>query len=133
MMRPGEVIRERRLALKLSERELARLAKVAQSDLSRVERGEIRPSPALAAKVCEVLGIRLPEVFADDHGAADDDAPAEDMVQQLRAILIRGHWPPLAREGLINLARATQPAQSPRRDDELGFVNAKKLILQGVS
>lgn len=128
-MRAGAVIRERRVALKLSERELARLAKVAQSDLSRVERGEMRPSPALAAKVCEVLGLRLPELFADDQAAADAEVPAEDPVQQLRAILIRGQWPPLAREGLINLARATQPARSEHGGDGQGRIIVKKSLL----
>lgn len=127
-MRAGEIIRARRLALKLTERELARLARVSQSDLSRAERGEIRPSPALAAKVCEVLGLRLPEVFADDQAAADQEVPAEDPVQQLRAILIRGQWPPLAREGLINLARATRPATAREPGDDHGGFIAKKSL-----
>jgi transcriptional regulator with XRE-family HTH domain len=131
-MAPGEQIRQQREVLGLSLRELAKLAAVNHGDLSRVERGEMPVSARLGAQVCRVLGLRLADVY-DLGGGQTEEAPAEDMVQQIRAILIRGRWPPLAREGLINLARATQPAQSARRDDELGFVNAKKLILQGVS
>ncbi len=124
-MHAGETIRQQRVALGLSLRELAKLAAVAHSDLSRVETGQMPPSPALAAKVCRVLGLKVADLYAD---AGEDGAepPAEDVVQQMRALLIRGRWPPLAREGLISLARATRPGED-------GSVNANGRILLGVS
>lgn len=100
------------------------MAAVNSGDLSRVETGQIEPSAKVAAQVCHVLGLRVADVYTDG-GEGTEEPPAEDMVQQIRAILIRGRWPPLAREGLINLARATRPGEDGRD-------NAKTLILQGV-
>lgn len=125
-MGAGEIIRREREALGVSLRELARLAGVNHGDLSRVERGETAPSARLAAQVCRVLGLRLADVYA---GLEDGAEPAaEDMVAQIRAILIRGRWPPLAREGLVNLARATRPAAYTDVDAHL---NANTRILVG--
>ena len=126
-MRAGDRIRQRRKELGLSLRELAKLAAVNHGDLSRVETGQMEPSAKLAAQVCHALGLPLAELYAMESGEGEVP-PAEDMIQQIRAILIRGRWPPLAREGLINLAKATRPGDSP--DD--GFFYAKKQILAGV-
>lgn len=122
-MRAGDIIRQRRKSLGLSLRDLAKLAAVNHGDLSRVETGQIPPSPKLAAQVCHALGLKLADVYTADESATDEP-PAEDVIQQMRAILIRGRWPPLAREGLINLAKATRPGED-------GSVNAKSLFLQG--
>ncbi len=125
-MRAGDLIRERRLSLNLSIREVARLAGVNHSDLSRVETGQMRPSAKLSAQVCEVLGLKLTDLYGLEDEAAE--APAEDMVQQIRAILIRGHWPPQIRDSVVGIVRATKPAQV----DSLGHDNAKNLLLVGV-
>lgn len=109
-MSAGDVIRARRKELGLSERELARLAQVNQGHLSRVETGQVPLTAGLAAQIARVLGLKLTELLEADSGDGAEP-PAEDMVQQLRAILIRGRWPPLAREGLINLAKATRPGE----------------------
>jgi transcriptional regulator with XRE-family HTH domain len=122
----GELIRQRRKELGLSGHELARLAHVNQGHLSRVETGQVPLSTALAAQVARVLGLKLTELLEADQDAGEE-APAEDLVQQIRAILIRGRWSPVAREGLINLAKATRPTNSS--DD--GFVNANNVILTG--
>ncbi len=124
-MRAGDLIRERRLSLNLSIREVARLAGVNHSDLSRVETGQMRPSAKLSAQVCEVLGLKLTDLYGLEDEAAE--APAEDMVQQIRAILIRGHWPPQIRDSVVGIVRATKPAQV----DSLGHDNAKNLLLVG--
>lgn len=127
-MGAGDIIRQQRETLGLSLRELARLARVNNSDLSRVERGEMPPSAKLAAQVCHVLGLKLAEVYGLE-GDATEEPPGEDMVQQIRAILIRGRWPPLAREGLVNLAKATRPASTGNiPGDDLHF-NANKLFV----
>src|SRR4051812_30580639 len=97
-VRAGDIIRQRRRDLGISLRELARLAHVNNSDLSRVETGQMPPSATLAAQVCRVLGLRLAEVYSASDGATEEP-PAEDMVQQIRAILIRGRWPPMVRDG----------------------------------
>ncbi len=118
-MHAGDTIRQQRQALGLSLRELGKLAAVAHSDLSRVETGQMPPSPALAAKVCRVLGLKVADLYAD-AGEDGTEPPAEDMVQQIRAILIRGRWPPLARDqeqghavvaepALLGLVEATEP------------------------
>jgi len=116
----GEVIRQRRQELGLSLREAARLAGVNHGDLSRVETGQMPPSAKLAAQVCHVLGLKLADVYADVE-VTGDEPPAEDMVAQIRAILVRGRWPPLAREGIVNIVRATDPGE--------GRYNAKYRLL----
>jgi transcriptional regulator with XRE-family HTH domain len=132
IVRAGDIIRERREELGLSGRELAKLAHVNHGDLSRVETGQKPPSATLAAQVCRVLGLKLADVYEAEDGTGDD-APAEDMVQEIRAILIRGRWPPLAREGLINLARATKPGEPRDPADKDGFFYANKRLITQVS
>lgn len=125
-MHAGDIIRQRRKELGLSGRELAKLARVNQGDLSRVETGQMPPSATLAAQVCRVLGLRLAEVYSAADGATEEP-PAEDMVQQIRAILIRGRWPPMVRDGVVTIVRATRPAGSGGD----GSVNANIGILTG--
>ncbi len=126
-MAAGDVIRARRKELGLSGHELARLASVNQGHLSRVETGQVPLTAGLAAQIARVLGLRLTELLEADQ-VDGEEPPAEDMIQQIRAILIRGRWPPVAREGLINLARATRPGEASGDDR---FI-AKNLLLVGV-
>lgn len=121
-MQAGDIIRSRRRELGLSLRELAKLAAVNSSDLSRVETGQIPPSARLAASVCHALGLKLSDVYMEGTDATAEP-PAEDMVQQIRAILIRGRWPPQVRDGVIGIIRGTRP-------DDDGSVNAKKLFVK---
>lgn len=127
-MRAGELIRQRRKELGLSGHELARLAHVNQGHLSRVETGQVPLSAGLAAQVCHVLGLKLADVYTAEETAAEEP-PAEDMVQQIRAILIRGRWPPQVRDGVVNIVRATRPGEP----SDLARDNAKNHILAGVS
>jgi transcriptional regulator with XRE-family HTH domain len=120
----GEVIRQRRKELGLSERELARLAHVNQGHLSRVETGQVTLTAPLAAQVARVLGLRLAELLEADQPDGDEP-PAEDTVQQIRAALIRGRWPPQIRDSVVGILRATRPGGD-------GSVNAKSRILLGV-
>ncbi len=124
-MAAGDVIRQRRVELGLSERELARLAHVNQGHLSRVETGQVPLTPSLAAQVARALGLRLVELLEADQPDGEEP-PAEDMVAQIRASLIRGRWPPRIRDGVVNIVQATRPGED-------GSFNANGRILLGVS
>ena len=126
-MGAGEIIRQRREELGLSGHELAKLAGVNQGQLSRVETGQLRASAAFCAHVCRALGLNPLELYEGGDGAPVEP-PAEDLVTEIRALLIRGRWPPLAREGIVSILRATRPAHTDGEDR----INAKKRILIGV-
>ena len=55
----GVAVRELRLALGLSQREVARRAGVAAATISRLESGEVMPAVDSLARISEVLGARL--------------------------------------------------------------------------
>jgi transcriptional regulator with XRE-family HTH domain len=57
----GQVIKERRIKLGLSQRQLAERALVSQAEISKIERGNT-PSQQLLGRICEVLGLDLKEV-----------------------------------------------------------------------
>lgn len=56
MQHTGPVIREARKAQKLSQRALARLSEVDHSTISRIENGEMDPSPRVVKAITEALG-----------------------------------------------------------------------------
>ena len=55
----GEIIRNRRKELKITQPHLAELAKVSTNTLYKVERGQGNPSLDVLNKLAEVLGLEL--------------------------------------------------------------------------
>lgn len=61
--RIGTAIRTSRAIRRLSQTELADLANVNQTYLSKIEGGQTKVSVALLCDICEALGLRLSELF----------------------------------------------------------------------
>lgn len=75
-IRLGAFLRERREALGLSSREIARRTGINDATLSRLERGEFAaPRPDKLSKVAEALGIPLADVFALADYVVPEDLP----------------------------------------------------------
>src|SRR3712207_8354678 len=73
----GPLIRERREAQGLSQADLAAQTGLAQTYISRIERGAVpRPRPATLQKLAQALGVRLPELY-QSAGGAGGAAPAD--------------------------------------------------------
>ncbi|UNB54463.1 cupin domain-containing protein [Mycolicibacterium sp. YH-1] len=63
----GARIREFRLARNLTLRELASRAATSPGFLSQLERGQVNASVGTLRRLCEELGITLPDLFTDHH------------------------------------------------------------------
>ena len=63
----GARIREFRLARKLTLRELASRAATSAGFLSQLERGQVNASVGTLRRLCEELGVTLPDLFTDHH------------------------------------------------------------------
>lgn len=55
----GKVIKERRLSLSITQRELAALAGIGINTLTKIERGEANPSLAVIDKIFNTLGLEV--------------------------------------------------------------------------
>jgi y4mF family transcriptional regulator len=58
-MRIGEVIRKRRKNLKITQPDLADLAKISVNTLYKIERGEGNPTLDVLEKITDVLGLEI--------------------------------------------------------------------------
>lgn len=63
----GARIREFRQARKLTLRELATRAATSAGFLSQLERGQVNASVGTLRRLCEELGVTLPDLFTDHH------------------------------------------------------------------
>jgi transcriptional regulator with XRE-family HTH domain len=63
----GARIREFRQARKLTLRELATRAATSPGFLSQLERGQVNASVGTLRRLCEELGVTLPDLFTDHH------------------------------------------------------------------
>src|SRR4029077_19501903 len=63
----GAPIREFRLASNLSLPELASRARTSPGFLSQLERGQVNASVGTLRRLCEELGVTLPDLFTDHH------------------------------------------------------------------
>lgn len=59
-------IREARLALKLSQEELAKKIGVSRQTINMIECGNYNPTIALCLKICKILEKSLDELFWED-------------------------------------------------------------------
>jgi transcriptional regulator with XRE-family HTH domain len=55
----GEIIKLRRKALKITQPNLAQLAKVATNTLYKIERGQANPTIDILEKITDVLGLQV--------------------------------------------------------------------------
>lgn len=65
-MEIGERIKKIREARGLSQKEIATMIKMDQSQYSKLEKDKTDPSVSTLAKVAKALGIQLSELFAND-------------------------------------------------------------------
>ena len=63
----GKVIKERRLSLSITQRELAALAGIVINTLTKIERGEANPSLAVIDKIFNTLGLEVEIKIKDAH------------------------------------------------------------------
>lgn len=59
LTKEGQLLRNRRVARNLEQKELAAMAKTAQSQISRIERGQVRPSIKTLEKLFSAMGDEL--------------------------------------------------------------------------
>lgn len=71
----GKRVRDRRQALAMSQERLAELVDVRQASISRVERGDQRPSDDLKWRLAGALGCTIDDLFPNP--AARPPFPAE--------------------------------------------------------
>lgn len=55
----GKAIKERRKALKITQPDLADLARISVNTLYKIERGEANPTIDILEKIVEVLGLQI--------------------------------------------------------------------------
>lgn len=67
MNKVGKVIKERRLSLSITQRELAALAGIGINTLTKIERGEANPSLAVIDKIFNTLGLEVEIKIKDAH------------------------------------------------------------------
>lgn len=58
-VRVGEAIRKRRKSLKITQPDLADLAKISVNTLYKIERGEGNPTLDVLEKIADVLGLEI--------------------------------------------------------------------------
>jgi transcriptional regulator with XRE-family HTH domain len=67
----GKSIKLRRKALKITQPDLAQLAKVATNTLYKIERGQANPTLDIIEKITDVLGMEMKlEVKKNNHKSA---------------------------------------------------------------
>ncbi len=59
----GEIIKQRRMAMPMTLRELATISEVSASHLGRIERGERLPSAHILQKIAQPLGFKQNRLF----------------------------------------------------------------------
>jgi transcriptional regulator with XRE-family HTH domain len=55
----GKIIKSRRKALKITQPDLAELAKISVNTLYKIERGQANPTINLLEKIAEVIGLEI--------------------------------------------------------------------------
>ena len=60
----GRILKQRRVMLPLTLREVAAIARISSSHLGRIERGERFPSALILRKIAEPLGFEESELFS---------------------------------------------------------------------
>ena len=122
--RLGAFLRDRRVELKLSIREVARTAHVENSTILRLERGEYAaPSANKLARIAEVLTLNLADVFAMAGYVVPSSLPNFPNYLRLR-------YPELTEEAIAKLDREFEITIAPLRSEHPVEAEARRLIEQ---
>ena len=83
-MNPGEYVKRRRMERGLSQRQLAAMSGVSNSEISRIEAGERQnPSPAVLRAIAKALAVPYEEILAEagylDAGTAEAPQTSEQL------------------------------------------------------
>lgn len=71
LKRWGELVKDRRTALDLSQMTLASAVDVDKSTISRIERGEIAATDDVRIRLARALGVRVAELFPYPDSTAE--------------------------------------------------------------
>lgn len=96
-------LKELRLRRELSQRELARLARVSLGTVQAVEEGQSAPSLRILARLAYALGVELTELLAPEDGA--EDAEMRDLLRWIAEDEAR-------RDAVMTVARAVGFAEA---------------------
>ncbi len=93
----GQLLRQRRQELGLSQRRLAVLAQMGDSTIVRLEQGQfLAPSPAKLSRLAEALHLRLADLFALAAYLVPGELPSFEVYLQTK-------YPALPKSGVAEL------------------------------
>ena len=71
-------IKEKRIQMGISQVELAEKCQCSQGHISDIEKGKQSPSPSLAKKIADILGIDIMEILFPENGSVGKDRKNND-------------------------------------------------------
>jgi transcriptional regulator with XRE-family HTH domain len=80
----GKTIRDRRKALRLSQRELAHAAKTTAGAVCHIERGTRTPSAAMLARIAAALNCSTDGLLAGDKGHMETSGYAREVAAAMK-------------------------------------------------
>ncbi len=82
----GTKIRKVREAKKLSQKEVALMLEMDQSQYSKIEKGKTDPTTTTLEKIARVLGVELADLFASDEIFRDVNSVDKSLMEKIRLI-----------------------------------------------
>lgn len=82
----GSKIRKVREAKELSQKQVALIIDMDQSQYSKIEKGKTDPTTSTLEKICKALNIEISELFASDEIFKDVDSGNKTIIEKLRLI-----------------------------------------------
>ena len=82
----GRSIRAQRMALHLSQRDLARVARTTAAAISHIERGIRQPSAGLLSRIGEALGISVDQILAGTVARAKESLYQRRVATAMRVL-----------------------------------------------
>lgn len=79
----GGLLREKRDATNMSQKELSKAVGLSRSYISLIEQGERIPTYNTAIKMAECLNLKLEELFQDPNGDGNQDTRLEFLLAKL--------------------------------------------------
>lgn len=74
----GRYLHRKRLDAHVSLRSLAKRSRIPSTTLEEIERGDVRPSIAVMARVARALGVAMTDLVRDAVASEHEPRPAED-------------------------------------------------------
>ena len=85
-MNIGDKIKKVREAKELSQKQVAMMIDMDQSQYSKIEKGKTDPTTSTLEKICKALNIELSELFASDEIFKDVNSGDKTIIEKLRLI-----------------------------------------------